>query len=89
MAPITDEEWADLVAHELPKPSDPVIQQYLESRRALVAQEQKHRSGIPFFFHSTTLNAARLMLWMPEAMSSPARPAVTDHARQTTPSVKL
>jgi hypothetical protein len=49
MAPITDEEWADLVAHELPKPLDPVIQQYLESRRALVAQEQKHRSGIPFF----------------------------------------
>jgi len=46
MAPITDEEWADLVAHELPKTSDPVIQKYLESRQALMAEEQKHRSGI-------------------------------------------
>jgi adenosine deaminase CECR1 len=45
MAPITDDEWADLVAHELPKTSDSVIQNYLESRRALMAQEQKHRSG--------------------------------------------
>ncbi len=45
MAPITDEDWADLVAHELPKTSDPVVQKYLESRRALVAEEGKHRSG--------------------------------------------
>jgi adenosine deaminase CECR1 len=45
MAPVTDEEWADLVAHEIPKTSDPVIQHYLESRRALIAEEQKHRSG--------------------------------------------
>lgn len=58
MAPITDEEWADLVAHELPKTSDPVIRTYLESRRALIAQGQKHRSGIthlifvsPYFLH--------------------------------------
>lgn len=49
MAPISDQEWADLVAHELPKTSDPVIQKYLESRRALMAEEQKHRSGIPLF----------------------------------------
>ncbi|KAK4153215.1 adenosine deaminase CECR1-A [Chaetomidium leptoderma] len=48
MAPITDDEWADLVAHELPKTSDPVIQNYLESRRALVAEEQKHRSDHSF-----------------------------------------
>jgi len=49
MAPISDEEWADLVAHELPKTSDPVIQHYLESRRALIAEEQKHRSGTTTF----------------------------------------
>jgi hypothetical protein len=48
MAPISDEEWADLVAHELPKTSDPVIQNYLKSRRALMAEEQKQRSGIFF-----------------------------------------
>jgi adenosine deaminase CECR1 len=45
MAPITDDEWADLVAHELPKTTDPVMYSYLESRRALVAEEQKQRSG--------------------------------------------
>jgi adenosine deaminase CECR1 len=45
MAPITDDEWADLVAHELPNTADSVIQSYLESRRALMDQEQKHRSG--------------------------------------------
>lgn len=48
MAPISDQEWAELVAHEIPKTSDPVIQSYLKSRRALVAEEQKHRSGILF-----------------------------------------
>ncbi|KAH6631139.1 hypothetical protein B0J18DRAFT_463933 [Chaetomium sp. MPI-SDFR-AT-0129] len=48
MAPITDEEWADLVAHELPKTSDPVIRSYLESRRALIAQGQRHRSDFSF-----------------------------------------
>ncbi|KAK4104220.1 Metallo-dependent hydrolase [Parathielavia hyrcaniae] len=48
MAPITDDEWADLVTHELPKASDPVIQRYLESRRALMAEEQKHRSDFSF-----------------------------------------
>jgi len=46
MAPLSDDEWADLAAHELPKTSDPVVQKYLESRRALMAEEQKHRSGI-------------------------------------------
>lgn len=46
MAPISDDEWADLAAHELPKTSDPVVQKYLESRRALMTEEQKHRSGI-------------------------------------------
>ncbi|KAK3903002.1 adenosine deaminase CECR1-A [Staphylotrichum tortipilum] len=45
MAPITDDDWADLVAHELPKTDDPVVQKYLESRRALMAEEGKHRSA--------------------------------------------
>lgn len=45
MAPITDEEWADLVADELPRESDPVMQKYRESRRALMAEEHKQRSG--------------------------------------------
>lgn len=48
MAPISDEEWADLVAHELPKTSDPVIQNYLKNRRALMAEDMKQRSGIFF-----------------------------------------
>ncbi|KAL2190711.1 Metallo-dependent hydrolase [Thermothelomyces heterothallicus CBS 203.75] len=48
MEHFTDEEWADLVAHELPKTSDPVIQHYLENRRALIAQEQKDRSDSSF-----------------------------------------
>jgi hypothetical protein len=66
MAPITDEEWVDLVAHELPKTSDPVIQKYLESRRALIAEEQKHRSGIALY--SITLNVAGIdALWMLES----------------------
>jgi adenosine deaminase CECR1 len=45
MAPLTDEEWADVVSHELPKMSDPVIQKFLQSRNALIAEEQKHCSG--------------------------------------------
>jgi hypothetical protein len=66
MAPITDEEWADLVAHELPETSDPVIQKYLESRRALIAEEQKHRCGIALY--SITLNVAGIdALWMLES----------------------
>ncbi|KAJ4306108.1 hypothetical protein N0V88_000904 [Collariella sp. IMI 366227] len=48
MARITDDEWADLVAHELPKPSDIVIQKYIESRSALIAEEQKQRSDHTF-----------------------------------------
>ena len=60
MAPITDDEWADLVAHELPNTTDSVIQSYLESRRALMAQEQKHRSGttIPYFLCCITTPTA-------------------------------
>lgn len=45
MPPISDEEWADLVAHELPHKDDAVIGKYLESRHALIAEEKKHRSG--------------------------------------------
>ncbi|KAK3309140.1 uncharacterized protein B0T15DRAFT_526304 [Chaetomium strumarium] len=48
MAPLTDEEWADVVSHELPKTSDPVIQKFLQSRNALIAEEQKHRSDYSF-----------------------------------------
>lgn len=60
MAPVTDDEWADLVARELPHTTDSVIQNYLESRRALMAQEQKHRSGttISYFLYSITTRAA-------------------------------
>ncbi len=45
MAPITDDDWADIATNELPKASDPVVQKYLASRHALMAEEQKHRSG--------------------------------------------
>ncbi|KAK4241647.1 adenosine deaminase CECR1-A [Achaetomium macrosporum] len=48
MALLTDEEWADFVAHELPKTSDPVIQKFLQSRNALIAEERKHRSDYSF-----------------------------------------
>jgi len=43
--PINDEEWADLVAHEIPPNDDAVIEKYLSSRAALIAEEKKHRSG--------------------------------------------
>ncbi len=45
MAPITDADWAEIAATELPKASDPVVQKYLASRHALMTEEQKHRSG--------------------------------------------
>lgn len=59
MAPITDQEWTDLVEHELPQHSDPVIQRYLESRGALMAQNQKRHSGnTSTFFTSPTQRAS-------------------------------
>ncbi|KAK0635170.1 hypothetical protein B0T17DRAFT_486108 [Bombardia bombarda] len=44
-----EKEWVDSVlANELPKNSDPVIQQYLKGRSALIAEEQKQRSDHSF-----------------------------------------
>ncbi len=45
MAPITDDDWDEIAANEMPKASDPVVQKYLASRHALMTEEQKHRSG--------------------------------------------
>ncbi|KAK4191174.1 adenosine deaminase CECR1-A [Podospora australis] len=45
MAKITNEEWAEIVAEELPQRDEPVIQKYLQSRNALMAEELKHRSA--------------------------------------------
>lgn len=47
MPPLSDEEWAEM-AGEIPQPSDPFIQKYLEGREGLVAQEQKQRSDHAF-----------------------------------------
>lgn len=48
MARISDEEWADIIAEELPKRAEPVIQKYLQSRDALRNEELKHRSDSSF-----------------------------------------
>lgn len=40
----SDEEW-DVVSQEMPRDEDAVIQQYLKGREALIAEEQKKRSG--------------------------------------------
>ena len=43
--PLGEEEWARVSA-ELPKQSDAVVQAFLRGRAKLIAEEQKHRSGI-------------------------------------------
>ncbi|KAK0719588.1 adenosine deaminase-related growth factor [Lasiosphaeris hirsuta] len=48
MPPISDQDWDEMVAQEIPKPSDPVIQQYLQSRQALMDEEHKQRSDYSF-----------------------------------------
>lgn len=45
MAPLTDAEWAEIAAHELPRTTDDVMQHFVTGRRALMAEEQKQRSG--------------------------------------------
>lgn len=40
----TDEEWEE-ISQDLPKESDPFIQKYIQGREALIAQENKKRSG--------------------------------------------
>lgn len=45
---ITDEEWADILAHELPTQNDPILQKYHAARAALIAEEQKQRSDHVF-----------------------------------------
>ncbi|KAK4164843.1 Metallo-dependent hydrolase [Cladorrhinum sp. PSN259] len=45
--PLTNEEYAELV-EGIPSPSDPVIQKYLSSKEALIAEEKKHRSDHSF-----------------------------------------
>lgn len=45
---ITDSEWADILAHELPSQNDPILQKYHAARTALVAEEQKQRSDAIF-----------------------------------------
>lgn len=45
---ITDEEWAEIEAHELPTQNDPVMQKYHAARDALIAEEQKQRSDAHF-----------------------------------------
>jgi hypothetical protein len=91
MAPISDEEWADLVAHELPKTSDPVIQNYLKSRRALMAEDLIQRSGISFppfikhhhpLFYSVCSAGATATNTTGQTIPSarPCRPSPTKHA---------
>lgn len=40
----TDEEWAE-VARDMPAADDPFIRKYVDGREALVAREDKQRSG--------------------------------------------
>lgn len=41
---MTQEEWEE-ISQELPKSEDAVLQKYIHGREALIAQEQKQRSG--------------------------------------------
>ncbi len=43
---LTEDEWQELSA-DLPEKDNPVIQKYLESREALIEEEDKRRSGQP------------------------------------------
>lgn len=40
----TDQEWEE-ISQDIPKENEPFLQKYLESREALIAQENKQRSG--------------------------------------------
>lgn len=48
MPPISDADYAALLASEVPAPSDPVIKQFLAARDALRAEELKQRSDHSF-----------------------------------------
>jgi adenosine deaminase CECR1 len=45
MSPITDEEWEEIYAQEVPAKDSAVIKSYLQGREALIAEEKKQRSG--------------------------------------------
>ncbi len=51
MPPINDNDWVELVAHELPKEGNAVLQTYLKSRQTLMSEEKKQRSGVYLFLH--------------------------------------
>lgn len=44
MSLYTEEEWEE-ISQDLPKESDPFMQKYIQGREALIAQENKERSG--------------------------------------------
>ncbi|KAK4225037.1 adenosine deaminase CECR1-A [Podospora fimiseda] len=48
MPPLADEDYADLLTHEIPSFDDPVIQKYLSSKQALILEEKKHFSDHSF-----------------------------------------
>ena len=48
MPPISDPDYAALLAEEVPTASDPVIKQFLAARDALRAEEQRQRSDHSF-----------------------------------------
>ncbi|KAK3402746.1 hypothetical protein B0T20DRAFT_428340 [Sordaria brevicollis] len=54
---ITDEDWADIVANELPSKDDPILQKYHSARSSLIAEEAKQRSD--HHFKSTLSPLAR------------------------------
>jgi hypothetical protein len=43
--PFTSEEW-DEISQTVPSENEPFIQKYLDGREALIAQENKQRSGL-------------------------------------------
>ncbi|KAK3944947.1 adenosine deaminase-related growth factor [Diplogelasinospora grovesii] len=48
MSPITDEEWEEIYAQEVPAKDSAVIKSYLQGREALIAEEKKQRSDHKF-----------------------------------------
>ncbi len=41
---MSEDDWAEL-AQDIPAPGDAVLQTYMQGREALMAEEQKQRSG--------------------------------------------
>jgi hypothetical protein len=56
---LSDEEWSEL-SQDLPAYDDPVVTKYIKGREALMAEEQKRRSGNAPRISTSGANAVRM-----------------------------